>query len=191
MKLSAALEYEKVREDSSNWNKIVLHKDGKFYHVYEWSAWLLKIFVCTEDLQKERGDKTILSVSRYKTKVEEYAMLGFPVESISKYVPEYESVREMEDGDLELSIKLPLNGDETFEVLQQEFEQWKQQLEFKENKQKSRRDITNSDGQAANFARSGMFQILAGILSYPVESKTPAENIDFISNLKRQVASLL
>lgn len=191
MRLASALEYEKIREGAENWNKIILHKDGKFYHVYEWSAWLVKMFVCTEEFQKERGDKTILSVGRYKTKVEEYAMLGFPVESVSKYIPDYEKVRETEDGDLELTVNLPLEGDETFEDIQQRFEEWKQSVPFKENSQKGRKTITNSDGSAAVLARSGMFQILAEIVSYPVETKTPAENIEFISVLKQKVASLL
>lgn len=42
MKITPALEYEKLRQDADSQNKIILHKDGKFYHVYEWSAWLLK-----------------------------------------------------------------------------------------------------------------------------------------------------
>ena len=38
-----------------------MHKDGKFFHAYEWSAWLIKAFVCTEGFQKERGDSKMLS----------------------------------------------------------------------------------------------------------------------------------
>ena len=47
MKITPALAYEKLRQDAQSQNKIILHKDGKFYHVYEWSAWLLKTLVCT------------------------------------------------------------------------------------------------------------------------------------------------
>lgn len=39
MKLVPALEYEKLRTDKESWCKMMLHKDGKFYHVYEWSAY--------------------------------------------------------------------------------------------------------------------------------------------------------
>lgn len=42
MKPSEVIEQERKREDSSTWNKIYLHKDGSFYHAYEWSAWLIK-----------------------------------------------------------------------------------------------------------------------------------------------------
>lgn len=57
MKIAAALEHEKIREEKENWNKIYLHKDGKFFRAYEWSAWLIKMFVCTEEFQRERGDE--------------------------------------------------------------------------------------------------------------------------------------
>lgn len=39
MRLTPALEYEKLRQDADSLNKIILNKDGKWYHVYEWSAW--------------------------------------------------------------------------------------------------------------------------------------------------------
>ena len=68
MKITPALAYEKLRQDAQSQNKIILHKDGKFYHVYEWSAWLLKTLVCTEELQRERGDAKMLQVNRFVTK---------------------------------------------------------------------------------------------------------------------------
>ena len=61
MRLNDALENEKKRQERESWNKIYLHKDGKFFHAYEWSAWLIKAFVCTEGFQKERGDSKMLS----------------------------------------------------------------------------------------------------------------------------------
>ena len=61
MRLNDALENEKNRQERESWNKIYLHKDGKFFHAYEWSAWLIKAFVCTEGFQKERGDSKMLS----------------------------------------------------------------------------------------------------------------------------------
>lgn len=54
MLIIPALEYERLRQDESQWNKIILHREGKFYRSYEWSLWLIKTLVCTEDLQRER-----------------------------------------------------------------------------------------------------------------------------------------
>ena len=54
MLIVPALEYERLRQDESQWNKIILHREGKFYRSYEWSLWLIKTLVCTEELQRER-----------------------------------------------------------------------------------------------------------------------------------------
>ena len=45
MLIVPALEYEKIRQEAESWNKIILHREGKFYRVYEWSLWLIKTIV--------------------------------------------------------------------------------------------------------------------------------------------------
>ena len=191
MRLTPALEYEKLRQDAESLNKIILNKDGKWYHVYEWSAWLLKTVVCTEEMQKERGDAKPLVVSHCNTKTGDYVMAGFPLESVAKYIPQYEELREMEDGDLSISITLPeelitLSPEEMAEA----YEEWKQAQPLKENR-KSVRQVVSGDTKPAALARSGVFGIISEVLSYPVEQKTPAENIEFISQLKQRIVSLL
>lgn len=191
MRLTPALEYEKLREDADSLNKIILNKDGKWYHVYEWSAWLLKTVVCTEEMQKERGDAKPLVVSHCNTKTGDYVMAGFPLESVAKYIPQYEELREMEDGDICISITLSeelstLSPEEMAEA----YEEWKQAQPLKENR-KSVRQVVSGDTKPAALARSGVFGIISEVLSYPVEQKTPAENIEFISQLKQRIISLL
>lgn len=191
MKLSAALEFEKLREDAASWNKVILHRDGKFYHAYDWSAWLIKQYVCTEEFQQQRGDEKLLQVSRYPSKHGEYAMLGFPLDSISKYIPTYENARKMEDSDdMEITVGIDF-GDADYEALSRMYEEWFATCQLKEKKGKGNAAITHSDGKAPALARSGIFSILVKVLSYPVEAKTPAENIEFISQLRQEVAALL
>ncbi len=191
MKITPALAYEKLRQDAQSQNKIILHKDGKFYHVYEWSAWLLKTLVCTEDFQRERGDAKMLQVNRFVTKSGEYVLAGFPLESVSKYIPEYDEIQEMEDGDLCISITLSDDMQQlTTNQLQAMFEQWKAEQPVKEGR-KSNAQIHKGDKQAAALARSGVFGIIAEVLSYPVEQKSPAENIEFISQMKQRIVALL
>lgn len=187
MKLSAALEQERQREAQEQWNKIYVHHDGKFYHIYEWSAWLVKTVVCTEEFQKERGDGKILKASLYRSKGGEYAMLGFPVESLSKYIPEYLSCEALEGGDLLLTVAL--TGLEDYDGMLADFEQWRTEC-LPAERTKGNREITSSH-QAAALARSGIFAIVARLLSYPVETKTPSENIEFISGMKQDLAALL
>ena len=41
MQIIAAIEYDRLRKEPENWNKVILHREGKFYRAYEWSAWLI------------------------------------------------------------------------------------------------------------------------------------------------------
>lgn len=193
MKLSASLEYEKLREDRASWNIIYLNHDGKFFHAYDWSAWLIKMFVCTETLQKERGDSSMIQANRYQTKNSEYVIIGFPLESIGKYIPEYISMQPVEDGngDLIIEIALPESiNTMTYEEIKQQYEQWRSECPIKEQKQKTTGKGAPSNAQMAT-AKGGLFSILTQILSWPVESKTPLENAEFIGDLKRQLIALL
>lgn len=191
MRLNAALEYEKLREDESNWNKLILHKDGKFYHAYEWSAWLIKTVVCTEEFQKARQDNSILSALHFITKNNDYVMLGFPLESLSKYIPKYEDVKALEGDDIEITIALPVDEGRTYESMSEAFGAWRAECPVKEPNKGAGKNVLKGVSQAAVLNRSGIFQIVAQVMAYPVEKSTPSENIEFISNLKQQVAQLL
>lgn len=191
MRLNAALEYEKLREDESNWNKLIIHKDGKFYHAYEWSAWLIKTVVCTEEFQKTRQDNSILSALHFITKNNDYVMLGFPIESLSKYIPEYKDVKALEGDDIEITIALPVDEGRTYESMSEAFDAWRAECPVKEQNKGAGKNALKGVSQAAVLSRSGIFQIAAQVMAYPVEKSTPAENIEFISNLKQQVAQLL
>ena len=61
MRLNDSLENEKNRQERESWNKIYLHKDGKFFHASGWSVWLIQDCVCTEWFHKERVDRKMLS----------------------------------------------------------------------------------------------------------------------------------
>lgn len=191
MKLTPALEFEKLREDAESWNKIFLHKDGKFFRAYEWSAWLIKTLVCSEAFQKERGDVKILAANRYVTKKGEYVSVGFPLESLSKYMPNYEDVDfETIEDYATFTVEMPNEEDVTYEALQAAFMEWKQSLPEKDTRggQKASHSTARVDSEGSRF---GMFQILSQVMSYPLESKTPSDNAEFIASLKRQLASLL
>ena len=185
MQITPALAYEVQRQDAESWNKIILHKDGTFYHAYEWSAWLIKTISCTETFQKQRGDAKMLSAPRYKTKNNEYILIGFPIESLSKFIPEYTSLREMEGGDaLEIGIDLGLKDTETFEELDAEFNKWKKA------QPEAKKAGKTKDGDNVQ-KRTGLFQIIAEIVGYPLEKRTQDENTEFISYLKEKAAELL
>ena len=91
----------------------------------------------------------------------------------------------MEGGDaLEVTIDLKLNGTETFEEIDAEFNKWKKAQPEAKKQSKSK------DGETAQ-KRTGMFQIIAEIVGYPLEKRTQEENTEFISYLKEKAAELL
>ena len=191
MRLTPALEFEKLRKEPESWNKIFLHKDGKFFRAYEWSAWLIKTVVCTEDMQKERGDQKMLTANRYVTKKGEYASVGFPLESMAKFMVCFDNFdpNTVEDY-AEFTLTAFDTETTTYEEIEAQFEAWKQSLPEKSTAtvQKPGRTVSNVDTENG---RVGMFQILSQVIAYPIESKTPAENAEFIAMLKKQLSSLL
>ena len=97
----------------------------------------------------------------------------------------------MEDGDLSISVTLPDSlSTLTPEEMKINYNSWKEAQPIKENR-KSVRQIVSGDPKPAALARSGVFGIIQEVLSYPVEQKTPTENIEFISQLKQRIVSLL
>ena len=119
-------------------------------------------------------------------------MLGFPLASLSKYIPQYKSVNSIEGDDLLIEIDLPDGENIDADALQASYEEWRSQVPVSEGKKaKSQKEVTSGNGQTPELGRSGLFHIVSQILSYPVEASTPAQNIEFISKLRQQVAAAL
>jgi hypothetical protein len=112
-------------------------------------------------------------------------MLGFPVESISKFIPTHKNIAPLTDSpdDICIEIDMPLQGDETYDQLQHRFESWRGTLPEPASK--------NNKGSNEAPRKTGAFQIIADLIAYPIERKTADENIEFISSLKQKAAELL
>jgi len=117
MKMVNALEYEQNRQTPEDYVKILLSKEGKFLRAYERSAWLLKNFCCTDEMQRQRGDAKPLSATHYKTSKSDYVMVGFPIESTSKFLMRYQTATTLDGGDIEATIESPF-GDATVEQIE-------------------------------------------------------------------------
>lgn len=199
MKLAQALELEIQRQKREKWDKIYLHKDGKFFRAYEWSAWLIKTIACTEEFQKERGDPKMLTANRYKTKNNDYVCVGFPLESLSKYMPKFKDVdyATIEDY-MEFDLKLENNPDLTYEDIKAHFDNWKDTLQEKEvTKSSSKTSTVTGSGSSSNeniataTGKDGIFSIVSQILSYPIESSSLIDNLNFLMKLRSQLSALL
>lgn len=183
MKLVPALQLELLRQDAESQNKIYIHKDGAFYHLYEWSAWLFKTIV---------GPNSTLTCLRYVTKKAEYVIAGFPLSSVGKYIADYQKAQPIEEGSDDLCITISpdsLQG-KSFQELQEEFKKWKENQEVK-TAVKSQKSIHNGNPQASALARSGLFSIVTEILSFPANERTPQEALVFISEMQQRIIKLL
>ncbi len=191
MKITPILENEKLRETTEDFAKVYLYKEGKFYRAFNESAFLIKRYICTEEMQKERGDKSILQTPRYQTKSGEYVIAGFPIESFSKYIVAYKDVQSMDNDNLVVTIDETLFGeDATPESLHADYEEWVAACPVKD-RSKNRAEVAGGNGQQAALARSGLFSIVSEILAYGVDTSTPIQNIEFISRIKSKLVQLL
>ena len=187
MKVKELLEIEEKRNNENKF-RIYLNKEGNFYRSYNWSAWLIKTYVCTEEFQKERGDEKMLNVTHYKTNKNEYFFVGFPLQSVSKFIPNYDSSKSGEDG--MLIIDIDKSNNDTIELMEKNYNEWVGLIPISERK-KSNKDIKKVNEQASALGRSGLFSIVSKILSYPTEQKTLLENFEFICDIKREIINLL
>jgi hypothetical protein len=192
MKMNVALELEKGRQTIEDWRKIYLSKEGKFYRCYNESAFLLKNYVCTEEMQRERGDARPLQAKRYVSRKGEYVMVGFPEESLSKHVPSYGNAEMLDTNDMVLTVSEEVvSSDNSVEMMQTAYEDWRNSLEVHVPDQTSSATVKNGGSSKPDMARSGLFAIFSEIIFYPLESTTPAQNTEFISLLKQKLSHLL
>ena len=122
-----------------------------------------------------------LQVSKKKHQGGTYCYIGFPIKSLQKFVPDYK-FNPVDDEYITLTINLPLE-DVQFEDVQKEFTTWKDELKLTEKYKKQEQPDIVIQPRSISF-------IMSQVLSYPLEKKTPIENIEFISMLKQQLSAL-
>lgn len=184
------LDFEKeAHKNLSGFTKLHLYKEGQFYRLYNESAWLLKTILCTEDYQRQRGDDKPLEAFRSVSSKHDYAVVGFPITSLSKFLVNHKTAETGDRGDTIAHIDFPFGDDVTIEQVQASFKDWMMSLPVKETRG-SQGKVTGKS-IVSELAQSSIFGIISQVMAYPVESSTPAQNIEFISNLRRQACSLL
>ncbi|MCQ2300856.1 MAG: hypothetical protein MJZ81_12130 [Bacteroidales bacterium] len=176
--LSEILEIEKKRDTAESQCVVNLFQEGTFYRAYEWSAWLcfryIRQFKPTHRLIKDSEDSIVF--------------VGFPVTSLQKYTPQDAEVSF--NGDKSVIIRLPqslLEESGGAETMAEEFANWKRSVPLTESsKKKLEEQRLYPDG-----APMKLTDIVHGILSYPVEQRTPMECMMFLAELKQQVSKLI
>ena len=191
--IAEIFEIEKDRQDSAKWNVIHLFKEGSFYHAYEWSAWLVSEVAYNDEVRQQTQDRKPLSVTHKRVKNTDgtFAFVGFPLNSLDKYIPQscQMDFKAVSDTQLDIYIELPTDlGELDEETISAKVEEWKQLFPVKEDKKKQKGD--QAQQQQLSQRPMGMAGICSQVLAYPLEKKSPVEVVDFVSDLKRQLAAL-
>lgn len=191
-KISEILTIEKERSAPSQWNIIHLFKEGGFYRAYEWSAWLVVAVTYNDEVRKQTDDRKPLNVTHKQVKNgdDTFVFVGFPLKSVDKFIPDKMSFTPVSDTQIDVLISLPMpadGADMTFDILNDAFVAWKASYPVQLPKERDRHDAVNP----VYAGRLSLTAIMAEILAWPLELKSPLENTAFISEKKQQLAQLL
>lgn len=184
-KFAEIIKKESERSELGDFLKIYLHAEGKFLHAYDVSAWLYSSH--SPETFKLRCQKSKQFPDG------RYVVIGHPPteESFAKYAPK-DSTLMQEEGLYILNLP-----DDTFpqeatpELLLADFHKWKieQPLSEATAAPASSRELTASRATAKESQSVG--DVLRKILAYPLESSTLIETLQFVSELKKDVAYLI
>ncbi|MBO7567376.1 MAG: hypothetical protein J6T60_09830 [Bacteroidales bacterium] len=173
-------EKEKQRESVVECRTARLYREGTFLRAYEFSAWLFVKFVHDFKVSKRN----------VKGLEQPLVMIGFPIKSIDKYTPEGADVSPETDGCITVTIsQMMLPDDADINALVSEYSEWKETIPLTESKKHDAAVET----QHGSFSQSPttITGVMRRILEYPIEQKSPIECMTFLSDVKRQLASLI
>lgn len=183
MQIAEIIAIETARQEPDTWNVIHLLKEGDFYRAHDWSAWLMSAFPFGEAQEKP------LKVIAKKLK-DGYidTFCGFPASSIGKYIPQGMDFMPVSDVQIDVRIEIPAEiGEVSFEALNSLKEEWKNSIPLQENK-KQKREEREAAVQAPRIMR--ISDIMARIISLPMEELSPKEAWDVLRDLRRQISAL-
>ena len=158
MDMNEILKTEQQRQVNDDWRVVNLYQEGSFYRAYECSAWLY--CVCIKEFKVTH--RTMKGIDK------SVAFIGFPVSSLSKWMPENVIVRQVADKHLTLvlpdSMQTELNSTDEY---QKAFTEWKSSIPVITKDKNEARD----EREVAKRNSPSLFGIMQQIMSFPVESK--------------------
>ncbi|MDO4191606.1 MAG: hypothetical protein Q4D14_08020 [Bacteroidales bacterium] len=167
-----------VNDDS--YRIIHLLPEGKFYHAYEWSAWL-----CVRYVNEFKAIRKPVKNSN-----ETLVYIGFPQTSLEKFTPEGSSVDYDENGNVTMKLAEDLVAQpDDITVLQSDFSNWKQSVPLKSVANDADANPTLKGVETSRPLH--ITDILRSVMTYPIEQKSPMECMAFLAKLKQQISAIL
>lgn len=192
-KLKEVMEMEGKRSTMEECVRMHVFREGKFFHLYEWSAWLL---VIVEKMDLKVTHKEIKNLDGT------LLMVGFPESSREKFLPGDASTETLDENAFDVLVPMEKLGENaTPERLAKVYAQWKASVPVEKPKEKTGRDEgkENTEGSArmtasgdAHGARAvrPVSAIMHDIMRFPVESHTPLDCMFFLVKLKEELSFL-
>lgn len=169
------LEFESGREEFEIQRVIHLFQEGSFYRAYEWSAWLMCKFF--HDFKVTH---------RHMKGVEQsVALIGFPVTSLSKWLPQDIERHDVSDKHITFTLPEDVFVDLGDEEKADAFTEWKSGHPIVEKQPKRLTDKSTEQPPVMSLS-----MIAQRIMSFPLEAKSPLECYQFLSEIKQQIAKL-
>lgn len=177
-------------ERSKNLNEIILFKEGSWWRAYEESAFICHNYNYSSQLKDD--EKLKPTHRKYKDIDDSCIFVGFPIKSISKYLPGIENYTYYNEDMSILTIDVSEFLDPNIDI-RNEYIKWKNYipLKTKEKTPKENNQNNQSKNNDDNDRYMKMVMLAQEIISYPIENKTMIENIMFISNLKQKFINII
>jgi hypothetical protein len=193
MSIAEILEIERNRKESSTWNVIHLFKEGSFYRAYEWSAWLITVVSFNDSVRNGTQDRKPLTVTRKKDKNSDgtFVFVGFPLNSLDKYIPNGTELKPISDNQIDIQIELSADiGEVSFDAISNKIDEWKDGVPVKEEKQKKGKSDDSTPFVMPSDRPMSITCIMTQIIAYPLEQKSPMEVVAFVSDIRKRLAML-
>jgi hypothetical protein len=199
MTLTDILEIEKDRKEEKNWDIVHLFKTGGFWSAYEWSAWLVAVVSFNDEVRMQTKDRKPLTVSRYAISNgndnDTFCKVGFPLKSVEKFIPN--RIALLANDAKHIAIRIPIppatpDGEPiSYDYLCTAINDWRNSQQIKERGGKKNKNTAPVSQQSPHPIAQTPGGIISKILAYPLDQRTAADNMQFISELKLQITSIL
>ncbi|MDD5821477.1 MAG: hypothetical protein PUD23_05430 [Prevotella sp.] len=192
-KLKEVYEIEGKRSTMEECVKMHVFREGNFFHLYEWSAWLL---VIVEKMDLKVTHKEIKNLDGT------LLMVGFPESSREKFLPADARTETLTENAFDVMVPVEKLGEgATPEYLAKVYAQWKESVPVEKLKEKTKKEenkdssgsqalaTVSSDNHGAKSVRP-VSVIMHDILRFQVESHTPLDCMFFLVKLKEELSLL-
>ena len=180
--IKEAVEIEDSRDMPTAYNRINLFVEGSFFRAYEWSAWLCYCYMSNFKLLHRRFkgiDKSVI-------------FLGFPKTSYKKWAKEGMELLQIDEKHYCVDIPLSLLGNVGCEEMKVQFDEWKSNTPLTKEHEKPMTIAENPDSSVpGNVQKVSIIGIMQQIIVFPIEEKSPVDCANFLSNIRKQLMSML